>query len=53
MESDRSPLIKLHINVIIGFWSTLVYIGIFVSSFIRDCRDEGSRSVRRVRTLSP
>ena len=35
MESDRSPLIKLHINVIIGFWSTLVYIGIFVSSFIR------------------
>ena len=35
MESDRGPLIKLHINVIIGFWSFLVYVGIFVTSFIR------------------
>ena len=35
MESDRRPLIKLHINVIIGFWSFLVYVGVFVTSFIR------------------
>lgn len=35
MDNERAPLIKLHINVIIGFWSTLVYIGIFVASFIR------------------
>ena len=35
MESDRGPLIKLHLNVIIGFWSFLVYVGVFVTSFIR------------------
>ena len=35
MESDRKPLIKLHINVIIGFWSLLFYIGVFATSFIR------------------
>lgn len=35
MNNDRKPLIKLHINVIIGFWSFLVYVGVFVTSFIR------------------
>ena len=35
MESDRRPLLKLHINVIIGFWSFIAYVVIFVLSFIR------------------
>ena len=35
ISSDKKPLLKLHINVIIGFWSLLVYIGVFVTSFIR------------------
>ena len=35
MESDRRPLIKLHINVILGFWSFIAYVVVFVLSFIR------------------
>ena len=35
MESDRRPLLKLHINVIIGFWSFIAYVVVFVLSFIR------------------
>ena len=35
MNSDRRPLVKLHINVIIGFWSLMAYIAVFVISFIR------------------
>ena len=34
MDSDRRPLIRLHINVIIGFWSLIAYIVVFVLSFI-------------------
>ena len=35
MNSDRKPLLKLHINVIISFWSLLVFIGVFAASFIK------------------
>ena len=34
MESDRRPLIRLHINVIIGFWSFIAFVVVFVWSFI-------------------
>ncbi|MBR4378113.1 MAG: EAL domain-containing protein [Bacilli bacterium] len=34
MDSDRRPLIRLHINVIIGFWSLIAFIVVFVISFI-------------------
>ncbi len=34
MESDRRPLLKLHINVIIGFWLFIGLVVVFVLSFI-------------------
>ena len=35
MDSDRRPLIKLHINVIIGFISFFAFVVVFVWSFIK------------------
>ena len=35
MDSDRRPLIRLHINVILGFWALIGLIVVFVLSFAR------------------
>ena len=35
MDSDRRPLIRLHINVIFGFWALIGLIVVFVLSFAR------------------